>query len=474
MSFSLIHHGGRFGVTGSCHELVIDSENSILIDCGLFQGAETSDGGAGSPEIDFPFGRIRAVVLTHVHTDHVGRLPYLFAAGFSGELICSQATAALLPLVLEDSAKFADSYSEETLSRQLTLIMQSLVPLPYKKNYEIPLSGGRSCRVRLGAAGHILGSAWVQVTLPPDILKKGGKSTARKTVLFSGDLGAPYTPLLKSPAVAYGADTLVIESTYGDRLHEGRKDRRERLRKIIEHSLKNRGTVLIPAFSLGRTQELLYEIEEIIHRYGKKTATKGLPWEDLEIVIDSPLAERFTKVYGSLEALWDAEAKRKIRDGRNPLSFDQMTVIESHHDHLQTIEYLKTSGRPCIVIAASGMCSGGRIVNYLKALVSDPRHDVLFVGYQAAGTPGCDIQNYGPQGGYVEFDKKRYTIRAAVHTVSGYSAHADRNNLISFVKRMKRLPSHIRVVHGDDGARKALQERLKETLAGKKPGILID
>ena len=460
--YTLRHHGAIDGVTGSCHQLLLADGRSILVDCGLFQGAETSaDGGAaGQLEIGFPVEGIQALVLTHVHIDHVGRIPHLLAAGFRGPIICSEASAVLLPLVLEDALKVGFTRDETLIRRFLGEIRKQLVPLPYQEWHTV-IDGSTRLRVKLAPAGHILGSAYVQVAL------ESGK--ARERIVFSGDLGAPYTPLLPAPRAPYGADTLVLESTYGDRRHPNRKDRRQRLQALVERALANKGTLLIPAFSIGRTQELLYELEEIIHRQRSRNVAAGLAWEDLDIVVDSPLAAEFTTGYQELREHWDSEARRKLAAGRHPLAFDQMLTIGDHATHLQTVDYLARTARPAIVIAASGMCSGGRMVNYLKAMLGDPRHDVLFIGYQAAGTPGRDIQKYGPRGGWVELDGQRYTIRAGVHTLEGYSAHADQQDLLNFVSRMRDKPRQIRLVHGDEGVKVALAAAIQQ----RHPGIEV-
>ena len=260
----------------------------------------------------------------------------------------------------------------------------------------------------------------------------------------------------------------MLESTYGNRLHEGRRERKQMLQKVIQQALKDRGVILIPAFSIGRTQELLYEIEELIHRNRQQFAARDLPWRELEVILDSPLASRFTQLYRQLQPFWDAEARGKLKHGRTPLAFEQLLTIDSHQDHLLTVDYLRRKARPCIVIAASGMCSGGRIVNYLKALLGDSRTDILFSGYQAVGTPGRAIQQYGPQGGYVILDNNRYDIRARVHTISGYSAHADQKNLVNFIKRMRKRPKHVRLVHGESDAQRTLQAKLQQL------GITVD
>ncbi|WP_286250679.1 MBL fold metallo-hydrolase RNA specificity domain-containing protein [Marinobacter shengliensis] len=418
----------------------------ILIDCGLFQGQEESRGSSVADlAIDFPIDHIRALVVTHVHIDHVGRIPYLLAAGFDGPIICSEPSAIMLPEILEDALKIGFTRDRALIHRVLELIRARVVPLPYGRWHSVFEEEARSLKVRLQRAGHILGSAYVECDAV--------SGTAAERIVFSGDLGAPHSPLLPEPAPPERADRLVIESTYGDKNHEDREARRYRLKAVLEHALEDGGTVLIPAFSIGRTQELLYEIEGLIAEFG------GF-WSNLEIVVDSPLAAEFTKIYRDLKPFWDEEARALVAAGRHPLSFEQLTVINSHEDHLNAVEYLARSHRPCVVIAGSGMCAGGRVVNYLKAMLGDARNDVLFVGYQAAGTPGRNILTYGPRGGWVELDGERYDIRAQVHTVGGYSAHAGQEDLLRFVEGIPQPPSEIRIVHGDEGAKRALQAKL--------------
>ena len=451
---TIIHHGAVQGVTGSCHELNVADRCGLLIDCGLFQGAEVSAGGDGASrlEVTFPVGHLQALVLTHVHIDHCGRIPWLLAAGFEGPILCSEPSARLLPVVMEDAIRMGITRDRRLAERLLGRVQERIAALPYGQWHRLPMANGVSLAVKLKPAGHILGSAYVEV-----MAKYGGER--RKTV-FSGDLGAPWSPLLAAPRAPYSADVVVLESTYGDRLHEGRRRRRAALKRVIEKALADRGVVLIPAFSIGRTQALLYELESLIHRYRGQAAGAGVDWGELEVILDSPLAGRLTGLYRELSAHWDKEAQRRLRGGRRPLAFDQLLVIEDHEDHVNAVRYLGKTARPSVVIAASGMCTGGRVVNYLKALLGDARNDVVFVGYQAAGTPGRIIQKYGPRHGYVELDGKRYTIRAGVHTLSGYSAHADQHDLVNFIKRMRKPPREVRLVHGDDGAKRVLREAL--------------
>ncbi|MGF2735319.1 MBL fold metallo-hydrolase [Marinobacter sp. DUT-1] len=490
------HHGATSGVTGSCHELSLNMgsdekrprfssdpdldtipppkcpHQGILVDCGLFQGQdEGREASAADLTIDFPIDHIRALVVTHVHIDHVGRIPYLLAAGFEGPIICSEPSAVMLPEILEDALKIGFTRDRHLIERVLGLIRERMVPVPYGQWHLVFEEGGCSLSVRLQRAGHILGSAYVECD--------ARIGDVEERIVFSGDLGAPHSPLLPEPRSPERADRLVIESTYGDRDHEDRETRRDRLKAVFENALADGGTVLIPAFSIGRTQELLYEIEGIIAEAsgevkmgsdGKRerfSSDPGFDWEHLEIVVDSPLAANFTQIYRDLKPFWDAEAQELVRSGRHPLSFDQLTVIDSHEDHLNAVDYLAKSHRPCVVLAGSGMCAGGRVVNYLKAMLGDKRNDVLFVGYQAAGTPGRDILTFGPQGGWVELDGERYDIRARVHQVGGYSAHAGQGDLLRFVEGIPVAPREIRVVHGDSGAKVAFKELLEARVSSR-------
>ncbi|WP_313089853.1 MBL fold metallo-hydrolase [Stutzerimonas nitrititolerans] len=565
------HHGAKDGVTGSCHQLDMNATTSLLVDCGLFQGDDASipsgEGGSRLP-IDFPLDSIKALVVTHVHIDHVGRIPYLLAAGFAGPILCSEASAKLLPIVLEDAFKLSFSRDQQRIERYIDIVESRLVALPYQHWFTLVDTEELNARIRLQRAGHIIGSAYVEIDLN---YPQAGES---KRIVFSGDLGAPHAPFLMPPQPPERADILVLESTYGDRLHEDRQTRRQRLEAVIEQALQDQGTVLIPAFSIGRTQELLYELEEIIHTRsvgasslanvlpsetvpassasvgasllansttdrpplatemsatpipplsteeraapvlplpsekransdhlplpsGERAGVRGretMPengitsesaevraetagdtpatnWPKLPIILDSPLASRFTAAYRELKPLWNQEARDRVQAGRRPLSFEQLVTIDSHSDHQRIVNHLTQTARPAIVIAGGGMCSGGRIVNYLKAMLGDKRHNVLFVGYQAKGTPGHAIQTYGPEGGYVDLDGERFDIRAGISSIGGYSAHADQNGLVDFVTGMQQWPTEIRVVHGEQKAKQALADVLRVQYAACEVSI---
>ncbi|WP_434772276.1 MBL fold metallo-hydrolase RNA specificity domain-containing protein [Pseudomonas entomophila] len=471
----LTHHGGAQTVTGSCHQLHLDADTSVLIDCGLAQGA---DAALGQSALGAGLDTLQALIVTHVHLDHVGRLPALFAAGYRGPILCSEPSAQLLPLVLEDAYKLTISSDPAEVARYLAFVQALVRPLPFAQWHTLVERQGLTCRVRLQRAGHVLGSAYVECDVHHH-------ATGQRTrVVFSGDLGAPARGLLRAVEPPERADLLVLESTYGDRLHAP-GDRQQALEAVVERALADHGTVLIPAFSLGRTQEVLFDLEAILHRKALCPSTRTalpddplsrLDWSQLPIILDSPLAQRITQVYRELHHHWNDDASQRLRDGRAPLGFGQLISVDSHADHARVVNYLKSTGKPAIVIAGNGMCSGGRIVAYLKAMLGDPRHEVVFVGHQVPGTPGAVIQASAGAAGFVriDLDGQAYEIRAKVFSVPGYSAHADQAGLVEFVTGMGRWPSRIRLVHGEAPARHALAERLRDIYAKKGLPVEIE
>ncbi|WP_199438220.1 MBL fold metallo-hydrolase [Vibrio owensii] len=430
----VIHHGGKETVTGSCHELRLP-KGSVLIDCGLFQGKDALTSGRNrSLEIEFSVHRIKALVLTHAHIDHIGRLPWLLAAGYKGKIYCTHATAELVPLMLEDGLKLQLGLNKIQREQVLNVIKQRLIPCDYKT--WLPLKG--LAYLRFQPAGHILGSAYVEFKLPNN-----------EVVVFSGDLGPSNTPLLPDPISPTRADYLFIESTYGNKKHESVESRSQRLLAIIHHALKDGGVIIIPAFSVGRTQELLFDIEQLIHQHDLQ--------DSLPIILDSPLAKKVTKTYRRFKKLWGKEAKQRLGNHRHPLAFEQCITIENHAEHLRLVNRLASTAEPAIVVAASGMCEGGRVVNYLKALLPDKRNDVLFAGYQAEGTLGQDIQSGAKE---VTIDDEIINVQAQVHTMSGYSAHADQGDLLNFVEGIPVGPKEIHLIHREDKAKQGLNTHL--------------
>ncbi|EKO3614765.1 MBL fold metallo-hydrolase [Vibrio metschnikovii] len=430
----ILHHGGKYTVTGSCHELRADGV-AVLIDCGLFQGKDATD-----VALDFPVEHIDALIVTHAHIDHIGRIPWLLAAGFTGPIYCTPASAELIPLMLEDGLKLQLGLNRQQIQQVLAIIKQRLRPFCYGE--WVTISGysqaQASLQLRFQPAGHILGSAYVELRLANG-----------EVVVFSGDLGASNTPLLPDPQSPLRADYLIIETTYGNRNHDDVAGRAEKLREIIQRSLENGGTILIPAFSVGRTQELLFDIERLIFEH-KIDA-------DLPIILDSPMAQQVTQSYRRFKALWGEEAKQRLEMHRHPLAFDQCIQITDYRTHQALVNRLASTGAPAIVVAASGMCQGGRIVEYLKALLGDERTDVIFAGFQAEGTLGRTIAE-GKKS--ICIDGEEIDVKASIHVMSGYSAHADQSELLAFIKGIDQPPKEIHLIHGERSAKQGFAHAL--------------
>lgn len=424
----LIHLGAKDTVTGSCHLLQTSGLN-LLVDCGMAQGRDRT-----APMTEWPAApdAIDCLFLTHAHLDHIGRVPDLIRAGFRGEILCTHATKALIGPMLEDALGFT-SFSRDEQAELLAVIDEMTWGFEYGETFDLK----KGIRFSLGRAGHILGSCWIRFTLPDG-----------ESVVFSGDLGAADTPLLPDPDVPEPCDLLVLESTYGDRIHEDRTRRIDRLGRILKRRLSDGGKVFIPAFSLGRTQELIYEMDRLF-----ADPDSGL--RKVPVFIDSPLGLTITDIYSRLSAFWDREARDLLRRGDHPIDFDHLYAVENHSAHRKLLDL----SDPAIIVAGSGMCTGGRIVDHLREGLADPRNDVLFVGYQAAGTPGRDIVRYADRpNGYVALDGDRCPIRARIHTLTGYSAHADAAGLAAWARAAN--PRTLRLVHGESAARSALARRL--------------
>ncbi len=432
----VIHHGAKNGVTGSCHEL-IDEQCRLLIDCGIFQGDEKKR----SLDIDFDIKGIQALLITHAHIDHIGRIPWLLASGYNGPIYASEATAQLVPLMLDDGLAVQLGLNQDQRKRFLDIVNTRMRSIPYGCWVQLSQIIGPPLKFRFTPAGHILGSSIIEI-----------ETGTKKRIVFSGDLGPYESALLPDPSVIESADMLVLESTYGGKRHQKVAERAQRLQNIIERSFNDGGAVLIPAFSVGRTQELLFDLENII-----ANSQPNGEWREIPVIVDSPLANRVTEQYQQYRRLWSIEARERLDAFRHPMAFDSCIRIESHEHHQALVNRLKSSGEPAIIIASSGMCSGGRILNYLKALLPEKETDVIFSGYQAKGTLGAALQ---AQPKRVEIDDLEVEVNAACHTMSGYSAHADSHDLVRFVEQMKSPPSTIRLVHGAASQQKALAEKL--------------
>lgn len=431
MKISLRFLGGCGGeVTGSCI-LLEAGGGRLMVDCGLFQGEEE-----GRSHRQFPFDprEINWVVLTHAHLDHCGLLPRLYQKGYHRSVVTTEATVDLCRVILEDSAHLQKGRKRPLYRR--TDVEKSLDRFE-GFSYEELIHLNRLLRVRLRDAGHILGSAILEV----------GVGLGREIkVVFSGDLGHRGTPLLADPAGVEEADILVIESTYGDRIHPGREERLGELERIVNRSVEGGGKILIPSFAVGRTQELLYDLNLL---------AEGRRIPRVPVVIDSPMAVAATRIFKRYTHLFDEEAKALLAAGDDPLEFAGLYTAES----LRESEAIGRIEGPAVLICPSGMCDGGRILGHLKRYLGEERTEILFVGYQARGTLGRTLQEGAEE---VRIDGETYPNRAKVHTLPGYSAHADREGLLDWLGGMRRPPGRIFVVHGEEVASRSLAEAIRE------------
>lgn len=383
--------------------------------------------------------------LTHAHIDHIGRVPDLIDAGFDGEILCSHPTKALLIPMLHDAMGFSNRSKEE-----IRRLEEKIDELSWGFEYQQSFRLNKGVRFKLGRAGHILGSSFIHFTLP-----NGDKKPTR--ILFSGDLGCKNSPILCDPDPPDPCDLLIMESTYGNRNHEDRTERVSRLETVLKKALADGGKVLIPAFSLGRTQELIYEIDRVFSG-ATPGGGQGCPLEPVPVFVDSPLGLEITQVYSTLSEFWDQESKELLNQGDHPIDFTNLFAVKTYRDHQKVL----TVPGPAIIIAGSGMCTGGRIIDHLEEGLNDEKNDVLFVGYQARGTLGRDILKYGPRkNGYARINGDKIYINAEIHKLGGYSAHADQKELVEWVELMSEKPGAIRLVHGEREAQNALSEVLE-------------
>ena len=440
-------YGAASGVTGSCH-ILRTGQHRVLLDCGLIQGSREEEARNAEP---FPFdpATINAVVLSHAHLDHSGRLPLLVQQGFRGPIYAQNATRDLCDVLWQDAAGLEErdaAYQNRRRSdgRQVLPLFtrqdaagafDRLVGLPYRVAREI-LPG---ISVRLLDAGHILGSALVEI----DLTENG---TARRLV-YSGDIGQYDTPILHDPTTIEEADCVLMESTYGDRLHRNRDETIREIGEIIAAARHDKGNVLIPAFAIGRSQEILY-------LFGSHYDAWGL--DRWQIFLDSPMAIEASRIYWDYPQLYDEEATRLRRRLHEMPRLQNLRLTRSVEES-QAINRLQSGA---IVIAGSGMCTGGRIVHHLKQNLGRRGCHVLIVGFQAQGTLGRRLVN-GEES--VRIHGEDYRVQAQVHTVGGLSAHADQSDLLRWVGGFRRRPA-VYLVHGETEAKQGLQTRLRDAL----------
>ena len=452
--------GAAQEVTGSCHLVNAEGLGNVLLDCGMHQGGNAVKR-LRSESFDFNPVDIDAVILSHAHLDHSGLLPKLVADGFTGTIYCTSATADLLPIMLYDAVGLyeRDLERDNRKRRQrgeepwpaawskadVAATLELLDPTPYRQTKRIH---GHAA-VRFHDAGHILGSAIIELTVTED--------AKDKTLVYSGDLGKRNTVLMNDPAMLNKADLVLMESTYGNRNHRDYGDTIEQLSGILQTTWASNGSVMIPSFAVGRTQEIIYHLGMLYH------AGKLDPWE---IYLDSPMAIEVTAVYDRWLRQLDKEDIKELDDaGRNSLeSFLPTLNLSVTSDESMAINRID---KGVIVIAGSGMCTGGRIKHHFKHRIWQDRNTVIFCGFQANGTLGRRIVN-GEEG--IRMFGEDFVVRANVETLGGFSAHAGQSGLLEWADNFATDTPFV-LVHGEPDAMKVLQKMLnKKNITATIPG----
>ena len=447
--------GAAAGVTGSCH-LLSTENHKILLDCGQFQGGKAQDALNEEP---FPFdpAEIECVVLSHAHIDHCGRLPLLVKRGFRGAIYCTDATADLLEVMLKDSGFIHEKEAEWQSRKNERAGRKPVEPLYTVKDSEETLKYVRpvmydqlfeindEMKVVFNDAGHILGSAIIELWTAED-------DNVYKTV-FSGDLGVLDRPILRDPTIIKKADYVIMESTYGNRLHPENATSIEQLLDIVIKTTRRGGTVVIPSFAVGRTQELIYEFNRF---YLERPEYKD-ELEKLTVYIDSPMATSATEVFRRNAQVFDEETKAYILKGDNPLDFPNLRFTRSTAES----QALNMDRKPKIIISASGMCEAGRIRHHLKHNLWDPKSSVIFVGYQAEGTLGRMLTE--GQKDVVLFGEAVH-VNAEIYNLEGFSGHADKEGLLGWLSGFKVKPKQLFLVHGELESKEALAASIRERL----------
>lgn len=435
-------------MTGACYHFDSASSTSsgqgtkILVDCGLFQCPRVCEPQNYEP---FPFdvSEIEAVFITHAHIDHTGRIPKLFKEGFKEKVYSTSATKDLARLMLEDSLGVMEKEAKSANAELLFGVAD--IEHAFKNwegvEYHDQITVG-DFKVRLLDAGHVLGSSMIEITAPD------GKSGATKKILVSGDIGNPPTPLLRPTEIVNDANVMLVESTYGNREHEDREGRKLKLERIIEDTVRKSGVLMMPAFSLERTQELLFEINNLV--------TEGrVPM--VPTFLDSPLAIKATAIYQKYERLFNDEAKYVIGPGGKLFDFPMLKFTLSTEES----KAINDVRPPKIVIAGSGMSTGGRILHHERRYLSDPNSTLLIMGYQAAGSRGRQLADGAKE---IEMFGERVPVRCRVETIKGYSAHPDCNMLVEFVKHSVDALENIFCVQGEADAALFLVQRIRDYL----------
>lgn len=447
--------GANSSVTGSCH-LITTKKHRFLLDCGMFQGSDEMDE-LNSRDFDFDPSEIDFMFLSHAHIDHSGRIPLLVKRGFRGSIYCTDATADLLKIMLKDSASIQEREVEwknrksqragkplvEPLytMKDVEETLKYVVPVLYDQLVEID----EEVKAVFNDAGHILGSSIIElfITEDNDVSK----------IVFSGDLGVKGKPILRDPTIIKKADCVIMEATYGNRLHEKNDTSIQKLVDIVIKTIRRGGNVVIPAFAVGRTQEIIYEFNRFYEEHSEyREALK-----DVYVYVDSPMATSVTDVFRANVQVFDDETREYILRGDHPLDFKNLKFVRTTEESVA----LNTNPEPKVIISSSGMCEAGRIKHHLKHNLWNPKSSIVFVGYQAKGTLGYSIVKGDKQ---VSIFGEKIHVEAEIYNLEGFSGHADKEGLLDWLEGFQKAPNEIFLVHGEEEAKTEFARTVRENL----------
>ncbi len=448
--------GAAKTVTGS-NFLLEAAGKKILIDCGMWQGNQELED-LNREEFEYNPAEIDFMLLTHAHIDHSGRIPKLYNQGFKNKVYAHKATCDLCALMLPDSGHIQEMESVWKNKKRLRKGLEELPPMYTAEDalrsleifepveYDQLIEITPEITIRYNNAGHMLGSSIIEI-----FVKEDGET---KKLVFTGDLGNNDIPLLSEPTMIESADYLVMESTYGSRLHLRNDEKARLFLDIVSETVDNGGTVVIPSFAVGRTQEILYEIDKLkALEDNEEFSRKYKVLMQTPVYVDSPLAISATEVFRENMDLFEDEIKEKIIQGDNPLEFPGLKFTRTADES----KALNDDPRPSIIISASGMCEVGRIKHHLKHQLWNPKSTILFVGYQAPGTLGHSIVNGAKN---VKIFGDDIAVNARVEYIEGFSGHADQEWLMNFIYSFREKPKHIFLVHGEEDSQDVLQQKI--------------
>ena len=447
--------GAATSVTGSCHLITTDN-HKFLLDCGQFQGSDEMEQ-LNYNDFEFDPAEIELLILSHAHIDHSGRIPLLVKRGFKGKIYCTDATADLLNVMLRDSASIHERESEwqnrknqragKPLVEPLYTMkdaeeaLKNVAPILYNQLIEL----NETVKIVFNDAGHILGSSIVELFIT--------ENDEVSKIVYSGDLGVKGRPILRDPTIIKKADYLIMEATYGDRVHEENSDSIKRLIDIVLKTTRRGGNVVIPSFAVGRTQELIYEF----NRFYEEHSEYKDELKNIMVYVDSPMAISATEVFRRNAQVFDDETRDYILRGDHPLDFPNLIFTRTADESVA----LNTNPNPKVIISSSGMCEAGRIKHHLKHNLWNPKSSIVFVGYQAKGTLGHSILNGDKK---VSIFREKIHVEAEIHNLEGFSGHADKNGLVDWLAGFKQPPKQIFLVHGEEQSKFALAKEIKEHL----------